>query len=134
MDRLNKYGLNYEEQTILNNTVRQYGLTDYGKSFDKITIHPAEKKPHFQAKCNICFLLKKQGRHFLTEFPVKGKNSKTNIPDVLVLKPLIAIEILSSEKHESFEKKEQKSADGLHFLEISAADARDLKTAEDLML
>jgi len=129
----NNLGFTLEEQETINRVVREYGLTDYSKHLNKVCFFGNESRRHFLAKANLCYNLKKEKIPFITEFGISGKKGKENIPDILVLKPLVALEVLESESPETFTNKVHKAANGLFFVPITAERGMFLNDIHELL-
>lgn len=118
-----------KEQEQINNVVRRFGLINYGKHLNKVRIHGTESEQHFMAKSRLCYLLKKQKYNFLTEFPIE----KNHIPDILVIRPLVALEILHTESKNSYERKVRTAPSGLIYVGIYSHDAIELGDIHELL-
>lgn len=130
---LNQLGFTEQEQTAINYYVRELGLKDYTKKLNKVCFYGNETRQHFLGKANLCWLLHKEKIPFITESKIRGKKGKTNIPDILVLKPLVAIEILHTETTEYYETKVQKAANGLIFINVNSHKAMFMNDVGELL-
>ena len=79
--------------------------------------HNSEK--HEMIKCRICYELKKQGIHFITEATMIRDKNKGCIADILILDTAEVIEILVSETEEKARIKVQKYPDCLEVLSVT---------------
>lgn len=128
MVQKNKLGFTQEQQEEINSIVRYYNISNYTKNLNRVVFSGIEGHKHAMAKCNLCYLLYMNNIPFITEIPI-GKNR----PDILVLKPVVGIEILSSEKLKSFEAKVNKALNGLFLVSISAERGTNIKDIYELL-
>ena len=77
----------------------------YNRDVDKIKLSSANTKKHEMKKCEICYELLKEGKHFITEAHFTGGRGRC---DVLCLDDNLAIEIVKSETEKSLFQKQLK--------------------------
>jgi len=77
----------------------------YNRDVDTIKLSSANTKIHEMKKCDICYELLKEGKHFITEAHFTNGRGRC---DILCLDDNLAIEIVKSEKEKSLWEKSLK--------------------------
>lgn len=87
-------------------------IASYVKSYhikhNAVNLNVHNSIEHERIKFEICYRLKSEGQHFITEAPMSGSANKKIIADLVILDTGQIVEILVSETLEQVKKKVEK--------------------------
>ena len=98
-------------------------IASYVKSFhvkrNVINLNVHNSWQHELVKTRICYHLKKEGKHFITEVPLQSNMKKDCYADILVLDTAQIIEVMVSETLEQVKFKTRKYPKNLEILAVN---------------
>lgn len=109
--------MNKENLFKLRNEIQSKVVHRLGVKRNVINLNTHNSWQHELIKCRICFEIKKQGKHFITEAPM-GSDRGRGICDILNLDDAQAIEIRVSETEDQLKHKIRKYPDYIEVVSV----------------